>query len=898
MPRPVVALYVVGDGQPCSARIVVRQGQRQGLGRLLLRVLDPDERPVFWRYVEYTDAETARELGVHGDVELRTRGERIAEGETLLEAPIELRAPGVHQIRVSSGSHDIQVELDLERDLRYGLCFQNGDFRPWPRQPQTMYAFVPPHAEELRLRGGPLILRDDAGAELARHAEKEDETTVAVARTGVVWRFEFPRAGDWSFRAGGFPLILCPTEGAARAIRASVEVLPDGTVVCHEFQRRIAELLPRILAPERVGRTEELVTPLASRREAWLQDPIRSAVLTQAFLPMMEQWLNRQNLDPASHWGGSLDGWQDKINAAPPANRWDRLRGVEGLWAGASSHYGAGAAHLALAATYDSPVNPYHGRRELLYRAAGAALRDLMVLAEDETWPGIADLDPYPGAMAFALGQKTMPVYGLAAPQLPEEVREVWTEGLRRIVDRSFPDDLVSCRNQSSHYLVAFQAFADGSGDPLYRDLARLYARRFVAGQHPAGYHMEAIGPCSSYIGMTHWHEAVYYRMSGDPAMLESLRRSYRLFNHTVAPEPDGRMLGGFNFNHRVGEGFYFEQWGGAKGILDDVLPEVGVWAGPKPTRQERQAKRREAVEKVNAFLDDPRVPPYPDHNTWRYLCFAEPDRSGVFPCQEPDSFVRSFADEFLAVKRPAYYAVCYLGKPAGEYYIRAREELRLPLPDEAESAGGFLPDAKRITPFVGGGLSGFWTPSYGHALMAANWSPTTHHGLVATQADGRRYWEDYHAHEHRLDADAGELTVTGRVEGHPLAYQRRYAFEDAALVVDLTLTAEQDVALADLVENIPVARGGWKSRGADIVAGGQGEGEVAAASFSIVDQTGAGVEVRLDGTRQLRLVPNGLQTSGWRKLQIGRVEIALRASLKAGEALRLSYELRPLPPA
>jgi len=72
----------------------------------------------------------------------------------------------------------------------------------------------------------------------------------------------------------------------------------------------------------------------------------------------------------------------------------------------------------------------------------------------------------------------------------------------------------------------------------------------------------ESGGPDATYIGITHWHEAVYYRHSKDPVILESLRRSYRFFNHTVAPEPDGKMLGGFNFGHRTGNGFYAEQWG------------------------------------------------------------------------------------------------------------------------------------------------------------------------------------------------------------------------------------------------------------------------------------------------------------------------------------------------
>ena len=33
--------------------------------------------------------------------------------------------------------------------------------------------------------------------------------------------------------------------------------------------------------------------------------------------------------------------------------------------------------------------------------------------------------------------------------------------------------------------------------------------------------------------------------------ILDAVRRPYRFLNYTVAPEPDGKMPGGFNFNHR-----------------------------------------------------------------------------------------------------------------------------------------------------------------------------------------------------------------------------------------------------------------------------------------------------------------------------------------------------------
>ena len=467
-PQPVVAVYIVADGQPCSLKLTVTSRGRQEMPRFLLRVFDPDERAIHWHYAECHSPDTLPAVEPHEGVEVLVRGETPPSGEVLHEAEVRLDQPGVYQVRCSNRWYEVALGLELERDLPYGISCQNGDFLPWPGQPAEAFMWVPPHAEQLQLRGGPYLVSDQTGATVADlSADNKGSADLKFSRTGVAWRVRFPDPAAWIMRAAGMPVILCDSEQAARAIHASVEELPDGTVVCHKFQVRIAALMPQILAPEKVGRADDLTQSFADRREAWLTDPLRNAILTRAFPSVIAKYLTSQNLDPASPWGGSLDGWQDKIGAPPPENRWDRFHEIEGLRAGASSDYGSAAESLALAATFQDPTNPYFGRTELLYRAAAAALRDLMVLQEDETWPGIADLEPYPGSMAFPAAQKTFPVFGVAGPHLPEEVRAVWAEGLRRIMDRSYPDALTSARNQSSHYLVAYQAFADGSGEPV-----------------------------------------------------------------------------------------------------------------------------------------------------------------------------------------------------------------------------------------------------------------------------------------------------------------------------------------------------------------------------------------------------------------------------------------------
>lgn len=876
--QPCVSIYVVVD-QPCAATLTVHQGGRSTPDRILARCLDPDEQPAYWRYVEYLPAADIP-AGHDPRLDLRDSATPPQPNEAVLSADLELDRPGVWQFRVVGGDRNSRVELSLARELPYGVSFQNGEYTPWSSG-ATWYLYLPPHAERLTLKGGPGSLNDAAGQSVLKLDGKTQ--TVPINRTDTVCSLTFDDPAKWALRAADMPVILCPTAAAAKAIHGSVEVLPDGTVVCHKVQARIHALLPKLLAPDKVGVASQLVKPLTTRRDALLADPLRSQLLLQGYLPTIERWLGTQNVDPQSRWGGCLDGWQDQ-----GTTRWDTLTAVKGCWAGASAHNGNAAEHLGLAALDDNPANPYHGETQLLYRAAAAALFDLQVLAEDEVWPGIADLDPYPGNMAFPSAQKTFPVFGLVAPQLSAEVRQIWSDALRPIVDRHYADYLVSARNQSSHRLVAFEAYAEGSGDPLYEQLSKLFAGRWCRGQSAGGYYQEATGPCASYIGMTHFHEGVSYRLTGDERIKQSLRDGYALFNSTVAPDPDGTMLGGFNFNHRVGEGFYFEQWGGAKGLADDI-PEVGLWAGPRGEAQVGAAKAW-----LEKWLTDPSLPRYPDHSTARYLAWTQPDHSVGFPAEETKPFIRNFADQLIAVKRPGYYTYVWVGHPAaGEFYIRGKDALRKPFPGDVESTGGDLPNVRKITPFLGGGLSGFWTREFGHGLLAANWSPTTHHGLTATAADGLRYWEDYFANSFELDEAQGTLTIDGKVEGVPLSYVRTYRFEPDELQVELDLTADDNIALSDLVETIPFCRHGWDTKQVTVTAGGVASGEVKAASFRLTDPAGAGMEGRFDGPQQLRLFPDGLRAGGWRKLQFGRVEVVLPARLSNGQTVTLSYRLR-----
>jgi hypothetical protein len=896
-PSPAMALYVVKDSDaPTTARLAVRQaGLKQG-DRLMIRVFDPDEELIFWHYVE---PGMMRETLQPGEDEIY--GIPIAvpmtykKHDLLYDADVPLNGrAGVYQIRVSAGAHNSAVTVDLPNSCDYGVSFQNGYFKPWGGMKRVLHAYVPPRAEVLELRGGPVKVYDSANKLVVDTTNTRQKATCPVPAHKVIWRFELPEDDAWRFSCAGFPVILCENKQTAERIKASVEVLDDGTVVSWKFQKQIRQLLPDLL--KHVGRTDELVADLANLRDELKKDPIRNVKLVSGFSPLLPavNWaLRNQNLNPDSHWCGAFGDWQAREAAAAPENRWDRLRSAGKLWAGISeSKTRACADKLACAATVDFPGNPYYGKRELIYRVALSCLQDLMTLGEDEVWRGIsADTDPYPGFMGFVVAQKTFPPFALAAPKLPPEVRTLWTAGLRHIVDRSYPDGLVSARNQSSHYLVAFEDFAVGSGSARYKALAKAYAQRFIRGARPAGYMVESMGPDSSYIGMTHWHMAKYCRVSGDEAMNEAIGKSYRFFNHTVAPEPDGTILGGFNFNHRVGQGFHNEQWSGAKGLMDGLQPEVALWSEKRDETARQNAIK--TIDKFCASYDVGKQQSTADvyygltsYNTdfSRFEYWEEPRQQKPWPAQSKP-FITDIGGELVAVKRPAYYAAVYVGKPAPHpHYVRSRNSpnQRTPYPDNAENTGGKI-NSRKNAACTGGGLSLLWTPIYGNAILAADWSPLTHHGLLASTTDGKRYWEDYFATTYTLDKANGILTVCGKVEQQPVSYCRTYAFDADKIRVKLALQVENDLELARFIENIPALMGALKKNGVKLTAAPQ--------KAEILDNNGKGLVLAFAKPQKLSVQENGLTD---KSMQIGRIEVALPTQLKKGQQIVLEYDLIP----
>ena len=873
-PAPALTVYYVNQKPDAVGRISIRRGRGREGDRLMIRMFDPDEKLALWQYVEPGKVFNAEVLG-EGEVDgiITSVTPQTSPGDLMLDMKLLFPRKGIYQIRVTAGESNADVNIELPGD-DYGISFQNGYFSSWKNQPESLYMYIPPRAEELVIERGTLEINSK---------EIKNKLAISPSDHRKVWRVKLP-SNSSRMLIHGFPVILCNSARAAEEIKASVIESADGTVFSWKFQEDIHLLLKELLQEKYIGRTEELVADWNKVKDSLTGDPVREGILFTPFdalMPAINPLLRSQNLDPKCHWGGAMDGWQDKLDAPYPENRWDRLRNIPGTSGGVTpTSCSAGAEKLALAATLDFPGNPYFNKKELLFRAAASALRDLGALGEDEVWRGAAHggnsaENPYPGFMAFPLGQQTMPVFALVAPHMPDNIRRLWTNALRHIIDRAYPDGLVSCRNQSSHYLVVFQSFAIGSGEPRYAELAKHYARRFTEGTHPAGFQVEAMGPDAGYTGMSHWHMAVYYRMSGDRDFLETIRRSYYFFNHTVAPEPEGGVIGSTNFSHRTRHSFDAELWGGAKGILDDVLPEVGVWAKNKHTTDsagENIAKAMRGMPETINKSGNKSIFRY-SISPARYEYFTHNPMPGTLPALEKNNFIRNIANELVAVKRPGYYAAIYVGKPAPTpHHIRRKEVFR----DESHEGRRL----KYVAPFLGGGLSLLSSPDYGALVVGSNWSPLYRNGLLAYDK-GKRYWEDYFATSFKLDEASGTLSVSGKMEKVPVKYTRTYTFADDSLHIKVELEAEKALELERFVEIIPLAHGKAKSGGFNME---QEKGLV-----KIRNNAGKGFDLILPADMPFTS-KKGIIESG--ALCIDRLELELPHKLSPGRKLSLSYSI------
>ncbi len=408
-----------------------------------------------------------------------------------------------------------------------------------------------------------------------------------------------------------------------------------------------------------------------------------------------------------------------------------------------------------------------------------SALFNLLALTEDERFHYEDEVHVYAGS----IGLHVMPAVftpfhagaaavrrhlegDLAGRPLGERTFEVWRDAVQRVRDRHYGHAVVGARNQSAEFAPAFQRFADGTGRLLDHQLARMYGHNFANSQFPLGYWVEDAGPSASYAGMQHSFLGVYARLTEasplgrDDVMRDAIARSYRFFNHTVAPEPEahgGRRLGGFAMHHRISLAFNNEGGWGAGAILND-LDEVAPWhrehLWPEWAANDGAKFRQRIDDLLGKTRDALRAgSPSPSRHDQQRVDYGRPQDWPVgdlarLPVERGELTFRLSREPgpedpddgsaaLLSVRRGDVFAVAFDWPNASTYgpgtnYGRYRCHMRLRVPEY--NTGGPWIDVphRRITPFGTGGLSSVWTADFGTSLASTNLSPEVNHGVLA----------------------------------------------------------------------------------------------------------------------------------------------------------------------
>ncbi len=628
----------------------------------------------------------------------------------------------------------------------------------------------------------------------------------------------------WNWNGvGGFPIILCRTPEFAERLNASLLPSEGGDVALGVHQR--AELWKKSLSREDL---EVKIADLHPYRKMFLAEPdTRILFGTVGMFSIIEYLLDRQDIDVNSPTFGFA-----KSDLAP----------------------------LSFLYALNKPYNPYYKNKALLNRITlgyfdkmtrRRPIRENGTLYEtDSNYAGADGMLMVPECLAFMLMKD----------DLDPDAKEIWHQ-LLDYPARRFFCDRVSCENQSAHWPVKQYLLYMATGKELYRILAENYVRDMQNIEYDSflrtGYLQEAYGPDATYNGISTSLLAFYWHFSKDPNVLKLLDRVYTLLNHTVAPEPGGRVYGASGFSHRTMGGWYIRQYGGGTRLMAGELDSAACWhRNEKPaslTGHELDflikwcsgsAKKYFATN--DGYASNFSFAPFAS------IWFTFPKirvRSGaIFPAEEKENFSRAFNNEFYFMRRSGYYAGAYTGRTSGKSGVWIKNSAMSSAWKEKNGVFVMTSGGRPIfSPLQG--LQLFWTPEYGMLLTSMNWNLYTHWN-ARLEDDKGVDWPGYPDTVHEYDENGKVLVIKGKMRTCGAAIERRIEFAEDLLAVDVKCG---ETGGRNMIEQLPYVvkpgcivefkvSGAWKA---------SPEGKVSSIRWS--NGSGASVEAVFDKERTVR---------------------------------------------
>lgn len=751
--------------------------------RLMVRIFDANEQLVFRNNI--TSPQLSKQENLPDQVSIK----------------VPQSSPGIIQVVVTGGrTPPATFDFTTDPPLPFGIMNSIRVITP-PKHPiENGFIYIPTGAKQLSIE--PVDTEITIWDENDNIVLKNETATIPVLKTDVIWKISLKpkKSSTAKVFTNGFDVIICPDIATAKAIGGSTEKLDDGTIVAHKFQVRLDRLLRKTFAsPDKF--TLYPIKSFEPLKKIFLSNPEKYQYLITNYrpvLPYLNIWFDRQIIDSNSPFFGGIHApaSYDEI-LTPYQISSSKLRISENkpkislpAVTNQSQHdllasFSAPGIADSLAFLYnlDPNINPYYHNINLLNRIIIASCRDLMLLDESELIYGFGGTD-WPGTFAFMFRYKYCDAYGAvgqAVKQLYPKIYKEWTSGLSRFADHVALMPVFAPANQSAHIPYGLWRVYEGSKEQFYKDLTSLTVEKLCQNlQKPAGYYVEGYGPCASYAGITLDLFAMLYIDSRMPILKDSIEKAYYCFNHTVASEPDGTLIGATDFNHRVQAPWTASQHLSGRTMMAQYLPEVAIWS------QHDRKNSNELKEKIGKELKEiPYSVEYFSNKTdfnfgvasgesrrfFQYYS-SETAPGGSFPYEQSSSFIRNIGDEFIAVKKPGYYALIYVGKP------------------------GIPPANKHMAPMqkgprTGGGLSLVWLPDYKVLLAGQGWNSFCHHGIIVETKPEEIHYADYYATKFALDIATNQLVVEGKINDTPLNYIHQYTFDTNSIKIQTTVKAE-----------------------------------------------------------------------------------------------------------
>ena len=726
-----LAFYFVHDGGPLKIGAKLNSPKK---GAAVVKILDAEEKEVFFDYVKFS-------------------------GTKKLSHDFGKNAPaGIYQMRVSGANYTIDPESFPVK--KYGVYATRSTYYFTDKNQFKDACFlIPEGAKKLSwlLIGVNCKITDAKGNEILKNKKRGD---LDVSKNvGEIWKLSCqpPKADNYhSFGLGGIPVILCPDEATARAIRGSVEKASDGTIYAHKYQVRIHEWL-KSLKP--ADWHVDLVDLRTLKDKFIAEKELRGILGGWGVFTYINYQLKNQNLNPADKNFGSA------INVAA----------------------------LGLVNSLEAPFNPYTGKLDT--RILMAALP--VYLKEKESDSSNDSYISYCGGDALIYIGRVTSFFEGAKSIKDKQMRDLWYDAVKRFADR-FSMFRVSCENQSSHFPYCYHALYAVSGNEKYKELAEDYIHQLddpvLNPFMKTGYQQEAYGPDATYQGLGQSLQALYCRMSNNKEALEGCRKVQDFMAHTVVREPNGRVIGSSNFSHRTAGTWNHAQYAAGWSLLKHEIESAAVLAGT-PGKADMSRIMKDLSPKKNALksaINYATVSFSPYNNAIRYK--VDGIKNPKLPHEKNKNYIKNFNNEFLAVRKNGYYMFQYLKgtAPARVKNLRFKTVKNPKLP------------VYKWTQLQGTSI--LWFEGYGALITGMNWNGDTFHILRGDLPDGKLAYPDYWKHNARILNGGNKIVEQGNLfQADGVTYTRQTECQENGIRITVTAKFAKDIQFKKFAEQLPL---------------------------------------------------------------------------------------------